>query len=316
MPKPVLCFGEILWDLFPDGPVLGGAPFNLAYRLAERGETVRMASRVGTDELGVCALRQARELGVDVSLIQTDPARPTGTVRIKLAGGEPDYMIVPDVAYDRIELTDSLADAAADAVCLCFGTLAQRAEDSRRTLESLLYLQLGVLTFCDINLRRDCYSAETVSDSLLRADILKLNREETLLLSGMLFDEKYDPMDFGNAVLDQLNPKIVLITLGEQGVLGLSEEAPPVYAPGYKVRVADTVGSGDAFSAGFLHRYLAGDSLARACDFGCRLGALAATQSGGTGGLTPQMISELVDSAERLEDSRYSQYVETEPGAE
>jgi fructokinase len=308
MAKPILCFGEILWDLLPAGPVLGGAPFNLAFRLAERGEHAIIASRVGCDELGFQARNTARELGVDTSLIQTDEGRPTGTVKITLRGGEPDYKIIRGVAYDAIEMTAAINDAATSAGCICYGTLAQREEASRHALESMLYLNLGVLTFCDINLRKECFTAATVHDSLLRADILKLNELEVKALGRLLFKEQLQPVQFAFRVLDTMSPRIVLITLGEKGVLALPGEKVPVYVPGYKVDVVDTVGSGDAFSAGFLHRYLAGDSLERACDFGCRLGALAARHAGPTARVESEQITGLHSVAGRVSDIRFEQY--------
>ena len=134
----VLVVGEILWDLLPGGPVLGGAPFNMAFRLAERGIDTRFVSRIGNDELGRRARDKASELGMDTSLIQLSGEKPTGTVEITFSGGEPDYYIVPDVAYDEIQLTEELKQLASRAKCICYGTLCQRSEGSRSTILSLL----------------------------------------------------------------------------------------------------------------------------------------------------------------------------------
>ncbi|MBW7995492.1 MAG: carbohydrate kinase [Candidatus Glassbacteria bacterium] len=308
MPHKILSFGEILWDLLPDGPVLGGAPFNLAYRLAELGEHALIASRVGDDDLGSSALIAAQKLGVDTSLVQSDPDRPTGTVEVKLSGGEPEFRIVSGVAFDWIELTAGLDDAAAGADCICFGSLSQRAEISRKTIQTLLYCHLKVLTFCDINLRRDCYSADTVEDSLLRADIFKLNETEVPEVSAILFDEQLSPQTFARQVLEQFNPRTVLVTLGERGVLAVTGNTDPVYVPGYRVQVVDTVGSGDAFSAGFLHRFLAGDTLAGSCDFGCRLGALVSARKGGTAAVEQQALESFGKEEEKIADPRFREY--------
>jgi fructokinase len=309
MSKKILCYGEILWDLLPGGPVLGGAPFNLAFRLAERGELVRFVSRVGNDTLGSQAMEQANKLGVDTSLVQVCRDKPTGTVEISLDHGEPDFFIVPDVAYDGIEFTEELQKAAAEADCICYGTLCQRSEISRSTLLALLESSGRAKKFCDINLRRDCYSQQTVLDSVRSANILKLNRGEVEVASCMMFGSELNPEIFAKSVSEQYGVQLVLVTLGSRGVLAIPADSAPVYVAGYQVEVRDTVGSGDAFSAGFLQRYLGGAPLARCCDSGCLLGGLSAARKGGTGGVSDAEIRNLAASSTRVVDEKYARYL-------
>ena len=139
MKKTVMAFGEVLWDILPSCVVLGGAPFNFAYRVHSLGDTGLMVSRLGWDELGRKAFDKILSLGLDAGLIQWDDDAPTGTVQVSFdAQNHPDYVIVPNVAYDRIEFTETLAKTAERVDCLCFGTLAQRAGTSRATLGELL----------------------------------------------------------------------------------------------------------------------------------------------------------------------------------
>ena len=187
MPNTVLAFGEVLWDLLPDRRILGGAPFNFAYRVNCLGETGVMASRLGKDELGRQAMRKMQQLGMDTSHIQSDAQHPTGTVKVSFdQDNNPDYVIIPHVAYDFTEATEDLQDIASAADCLCFGTLAQREPPARRALAKLIQSALRAVKLLDINFRKKCYTIETVTDSLEKADVLKLNEDEAAQLAQML----------------------------------------------------------------------------------------------------------------------------------
>ena len=132
MKKRVFAFGEVLWDILPTATILGGAPFNFVYRVASLGDEALMISRLGRDELGRKAHDMIIKLGMGATYIQFDEELPTGTVEVSFdADNNPDYIIIPEVAYDRVEFTGDLAEALRKANCICFGTLAQRAPASR-----------------------------------------------------------------------------------------------------------------------------------------------------------------------------------------
>ena len=296
MKKTVVAFGEVLWDILPSCTVLGGAPFNFAYRVNSLGDIGLMVSRLGRDALGREALDKIVALDLETSLLQQDEASPTGTVQVSFdAQGNPDYVIVPDVAYDRIAFTADLARTVERADCLCFGTLAQRAAVSSRTLAALLERAGGVLRVLDINLRKNCYDPRSVRFSLGHASVLKLNEEEAHALGAML-DIRHDTIaGFCEAIVHKYRLRFCLVTLGEKGAFGFSDDGQRAYAPGYEVTVADSLGSGDAFSAGFVHKILRDASLAEAVAFGNALGALVATQTGATTPLTREEIQALPD---------------------
>jgi fructokinase len=291
MKKIVVAFGEVLWDILPSCVVLGGAPFNFTYRVNSLGDTGLMVSRLGRDDLGRRAFDKVISLGLDARLLQWDDEAPTGTVQVSFdARNNPDYVIVPGVAYDRIAFTDGLAETVEKADCLCFGTLAQRAAVSRATLKELLKRAAGALKLLDVNLRKECYDKHSVTFSLNEANALKLNGEEAHELGEMLGMRHDTIAAFCEAVVEEYGLRFCLATLGEQGAFGLSADGEKAYAPGYNVRLVDSLGSGDAFSAGFVHTILQGCSLQEAVDFGNVLGAIVATQTGATAPITPDGI--------------------------
>ena len=291
MRRTVVAFGEVLWDILPSCVVLGGAPFNFTYRVNSLGDTGLMVSRLGRDGLGRKAFDEVVSLGLDASLLQWDDEAPTGTVQVSFdTRNNPDYVIVPGVAYDRIAFTDRLAETVAKADCLCYGTLAQRAAISRATLAELLKRAVGALKLLDVNLRKDCYDKRSVIFSLNEANALKLNGAEAQEL-GTILGMRHDTIAaFCEAVVEEYGLRFCLVTLGEQGAFGLSSDGERTYAPGYSVKLVDSLGSGDAFSAGCVHKILRGSSLQEAVAFGNVLGAIVATQTGATAPITPDDI--------------------------
>jgi fructokinase len=293
MKKTIVAFGEILWDILPTCVALGGAPFNFAYRVNSLGDAGLMASRLGRDDLGQQAFDKIVSLGLQTRLVQWDDVAPTGVVQVSFdEQNNPDYVIVPGVAYDRIVLTESLEDAVARADCLCFGTLAQRAPRSAGTLRALLDSQPRAMTFLDINLRKDCYDEDSVTLSLGNADVLKLNEDEAHVLGRML-ELRHDTLrGFCEDIVAEWGVRFCLVTLGENGAFGYAGDGRETYTPGYRIKLADSLGSGDAFSAGFVHQILRGASLKEAVAFGNVLGAIVATQTGATTAITQDQIEQ------------------------
>jgi len=184
--KLVLSFGEALWDLLPNQAVLGGAPCNFACRVDSLGDRAIIISRLAKDALGRKAREQISAMGLETSFLQWDEQHPTGTVQVSLdLSHSPDYYIVPGVAYDYIELNQKMLDLAVSADCFCFGTLVQRAPQSRSTLYQLLEARGDKINLLDINLRPNCYSEETIRLSLEQASILKLNESEAEYLARL-----------------------------------------------------------------------------------------------------------------------------------
>ncbi|MFW6188995.1 MAG: carbohydrate kinase family protein [Planctomycetota bacterium] len=292
----VLAYGETLWDLLPSGPQLGGAPFNFCYRVDELGDLGLMVTRLGRDELGRKAWDRIVALGMDTRLVQWDEEASTGTVEVDLTDpNNPDFHIVPGVAYDDIEVTDELLEAAEEADMVCFGTLIQRTARSRRTLHRALEAASEALRLLDINLRKECYTRETVARSLRRADVLKLNDDEAGELASMFGFSEPDLRGFCDLAMDRWNLSHVVVTLGEAGAFAADEAGERVHVPGFRVELVDACGSGDAFTAGFAHRLLRGRSLEECCRLGNAFGALVATHDGATTPVPLETVREFLD---------------------
>jgi fructokinase len=308
--KRILSFGEILWDLLPGGnAVLGGAPFNFAYRMHTLGHESYMVSRLGRDAYGERAARQMENLGMEMQCLQWDDQHPTGTVRVFLdEHSQPDFTIFPNVAYDFVELTEDLIRLAAQVDCIGFGTLAQRHPTSHGTLDKLLKTNERALKVLDLNLRKECYTAESVRMSLYQGDVLKLNDYEAQVLREMFSLPHENLVELAFALIDQFPLSLCLITLGEQGVAAVTRKGERVYVPGYRIRLIDPVGSGDAFTAAFLHGYFNNQSLAECCRYGNALGALVATTPGATAPFSIPDIQAFIDSQpERIRNRTFDE---------
>ena len=183
-PGTIVCWGELLWDLFPDRRRLGGASANVAYHAAQLGEKAVLVSRVGNDELGALALRTLESSGVSVEFVQSDPEAPTGTVQVELVDGEPRYRIATQVAWDRIEWRDDLAPVLEQASAVCFGTLAQREPLAFDTLErALCHTSSAAARICDLNVRPPFASRTVIERALGLSTALKLNEAELASLA-------------------------------------------------------------------------------------------------------------------------------------
>ena len=294
--KTILAFGETLWDLLPSGPVLGGAPCNFAYRVNSLGDRGILVTRLGRDELGQRAFQRLQELGMDTSFVQWDDEHPTGTVPVTIdANGVPDFTITPDVAFDHIELGDEILEQVLRADCIYFGSLIQRSGDSLRTLLALLNHNLLLRkpqapVFVDLNFRKGCYTKASMHDSIPWADLIKLNHVEAAELSVV---PATTPLEQARCLYEQLAIPVV-VTLGDQGAVAADRrkegKIETIQVPGWKVPVVDTVGSGDAFSAAFLHCWLRERSLEDCCFFGNALGAMVASTAGAT---APVSVDEI-----------------------
>lgn len=262
--QTIAVFGEALVDDFGDHQVLGGAPFNVARHLAAFGQAVLMLTRVGDDANGGRVRAECARFGMETAGVQVDAERPTGRVLVERSadGGSHRFTILEDQAYDAIEAGPTLAACAeAGADTLYFGTLAQRAPASQRTLARLL--EAGPAhRYLDLNVRAGHVTERCVYGSLHAADVVKVNEEELQDLFGWYTHLRPSTADMRDAevrsacatLLRIFNLQGLIVTLGARGAVyfgadGGCVEAPPTAMPGALV---DTVGAGDAFSAVFL----------------------------------------------------------------
>lgn len=295
MPKKIAAFGELLWDLLPAGKVLGGAPTNFIYRINSFGDQGTLLSKVGNDKAGRDARAALRNLGLSDENIQTDYEFPTGSVKVKIdEQGLVDFNIITDVAYDHIEINTEMIDAFSQADCVCFGTLVQRYGISKNTLRELIHESPDVVKFLDVNLRKKCYTAATLEDSLRMANILKANDEELLIVRDLLGLKNENLHNLAKEALETFKLDIILCTLGSNGAFCLTKNGFFYYDPGYQITLGDTVGSGDAFSAGFIHYFMNGQPIDEALRFGNAAGAMVATTTGATSPISKEQIIDFM----------------------
>jgi fructokinase len=289
---PVLMVGELLWDRFPHKEVLGGAPANVAFRVHEQGCGVALCSRVGVDALGDEALRVLTQKGLDVRFIQRDPVLPTGVVDVLMdVQGDAHYTIRQHVAYDALETPLDILNVAGQASVVCFGTLIQRAEVSAHAVARLVEAAHKAEVWVDVNLRTDCYTQESVFRSLAWADVAKLNGDEATLLASWFGWQGLSMQALCAALRERFGLKTCVITLGAQGGVACGADAAQAFWKAPPVQVVDTVGAGDAFTAGCMVAMLRGASLQEACDAGAVLGSKVA---GTAGGMTPVVHSDVL----------------------
>jgi fructokinase len=277
----VVGLGEVLWDFLPSGRQLGGAPANFAYIASVLGCESTVASRVGADELGREAIAKLSALGVSSNYVQMDPLHPTGRVLVEIdQQGQPKFEIVESVAWDSLEWSDRWQKLAQIADAVCFGSLAQRSPQSRDTIRKFLRetRQESTRVF-DVNLRQSFYSAEVISESLKMASIAKFNHDELPIIANLLGIESANDELAARKLLNAYSLDLVCITRGANGSLLVNWSESNEH-PGLVVEVADTVGAGDAFTAGLVHGYHRGASLQAMNELANRMGAWVSSQRG------------------------------------
>lgn len=294
--RTVVGLGELLWDLLPPGRQLGGAPCNFAYITNLFGDTGIPASRVGNDALGDEVFQRLADLGLNAASVQRDDTHPTGTVKVEIdANGQPRFDISEPVAWDFLEWTPAWQQLATKADAVCFGSLAQRSSQSRATISSFLRAtRADALRVFDVNLRQNFYSKQILTESMQFATIVKLNHEELPKIMRLFELENRDEKDSASELLCLYDLKLVCVTRGTGGSILISAGECSEH-PGFKIKVADTVGAGDAFTAALIHGYLRRTPLAQINETANRVGAWVASQSGATPALRKPNLAQALE---------------------
>ncbi len=279
-PVTVAGIGEILWDVLADNEELGGAPINFAYHINALGGHGIPVSSVGDDERGRQALAELTDRGLTTETIRTTHSFETGYVQVALDDkGVPSYTFGADNAWDHLQLNKQALAVTKSLQGVCFGTLAQRSEHSRKAIYSFVdSLPPHALRIYDLNLRQHFYSREVIVASLGRANVLKLSDEE-LQVVGAMFSLKGSDEARLEELLIRHGLELVVLTRGPEGCLLLSDKET-VDLPGIPSAVADTIGAGDAFTAATALGTLLGKPLAAIADHANRLAAYVCTCQG------------------------------------
>jgi fructokinase len=291
--KKIGGIGELLWDVLPKGKQLGGAPCNFAFHAMQAGFEAPVISAIGEDQDGEEIRQVMGRLGLDQRYVQIRPEYPTGTVSVTLDGsGIPDYTIHENVAWDHIQWTKELESLAGELDAVCFGSLAQRKQESGNTIQGFLKASKAeCLRVYDINLRQSFYERDTVLDSLRMANVLKLNEDELPVLAGFL-GLKGDEEAMLSSLLDDFQLSLIAYTKGSKGSwLLTSNESSHCEVP--SVEVADTVGAGDSFTATLLAGTLNGLPLKKVHTIATEVAAFVCSQHGATPKLPERLLNQL-----------------------
>ncbi len=269
--------GEVLMDVFENGnATLGGAPLNVIFHFHQlstatalwHGDAV-ILSAVGSDPWGRYIRSAVAAAGISTDYL-AEVERPTGSALVFESEGGAGFEIQPDVAWDYIRLSDGASDLAQHCDAVVFGSLAQRSEVSRESIQQFVS-QVNGHRLYDANLRRNTtngvagYSAEIIAKSLELATLVKMNDSELEEVCSLLgFDpESRDPEEKVELFMERLRVEFLLaavaITRGSKGALLVSQ--------GKHLRLPDSmldqslvrpVGAGDSFAAGLLFGIMQG----------------------------------------------------------
>ncbi|MHC4216085.1 MAG: carbohydrate kinase family protein [Planctomycetota bacterium] len=274
--------GEILWDILPDGKKLGGAPANFAYHAQALGGKGVVVSCVGDDDLGKEILDKLDVLGLDKTHIAIDREHPTGTVTVEVdENGKPDYIIHENVAWDYIPGDSGLCELAGRIDAVCFGSLCQRSEVSRRTVRDFLSAtREDCIRVFDINLRQSYYSKDVVKSMLEVANVLKLNDEELPVVAKLL-DLGGAETEILSALTQRFGLRMIALTRGPDGSRLFTPQGDSEQKAA-ETEIADTVGAGDAFTAAIALGLLKAMGLDEINELANQLAAFVCSQSGAT----------------------------------
>ena len=283
----------MLWDIFPEGEKIGGAPLNFALRLNALGIDTFIASRIGKDALGKRLIEFLQENKLDTKLIQHSSSFSTGIVKVLLdPKGSATYEISHPVAWDKIQTTPELIKTVSDASVFLFGSLVARDSVAKNTLSELLpYANFKVF---DVNLRHPHYDYPLIDELMRQADFIKFNEEELHEISEHFGCQSNQLSDQLAYMAEYAQSPYVCVTKGADGAM-LYHEGSYYNQKGFPVEVVDTVGSGDSFLATLLEGMLTNRNLKHTLKRACAMGALVAGSAGANANISEATLREYIE---------------------
>lgn len=291
--RPVVAaIGEVLWDVYPDAARFGGAPANFACHAAAFGADTPLVSAVGEDELGYRAIATLAKHGVDVTSVIRDHSHATGYVDVTLdSTGRASYRFADDVAWDHVSWADVLSLMAQQVDAVCFGTLAQRSNETRETIRRFVgATPPGTLRMFDVNLRQNFFNGDVIDMSLRLATAVKLNEEELPVVARICDIKATDHQDALRVLLDRYDLRIAALTCGPDGAVLMTQEDVSE-CPAFPTEVVDTVGAGDAFTAALVMDFLRGLRLGEINRHANAVASFVCSQAGAVAPLPAELLS-------------------------
>lgn len=272
----IVCFGEVLWDIYPDRIEIGGAPFNVYYRLHSLGNNVIIISSIGDDDLGLKALNFFKKNNLNSEFISIDKEHKTGQVKIQLESGEPSYNIVDNVAWDFIPIKKEYTSEKLDY--LIFGSLAVRNDKSFETLKEII--RKSKFNILDLNIRQEYYKKDKLHYLLSSSDFLKINMDELFVLRDLFNIKYHETEDIAQKIFSKFNLKYICLTNGSVNS-SVFDGNKFIYVESLKVESIDNVGAGDNFLASFIDEYfIKKNSLKSSLKIASIYGAITTTKKG------------------------------------
>ncbi|MDO6808789.1 carbohydrate kinase [Zobellia galactanivorans] len=292
--KNIVCFGEVLWDVFPTHEKIGGAPLNVALRLQSLGNQVSIISRIGEDEKGKEIEKSIIEKGVNAENLQVDQELNTGIVQVSLSqNGSASYDITFPRAWDNIKIDDKAIKATQGADAFIYGSLVARDKRSKHTLYELL--KLAKYKIFDVNLRAPYYNMEVLGHLMKAADFIKFNDDEILEIGQELGSESNALEQNISFIAKRTDTKSICVTRGAHGAI-LYYKDNFYENKGYPIEVVDTVGAGDSFLASLTNGLIKMEDPQKTIDFACAIGAMVAGREGANPIFTPEEIQAFIKS--------------------
>ncbi|MBD0724887.1 carbohydrate kinase [Flavobacterium sp. L1I52] len=288
----VVCFGEILWDVFPTHKKIGGAPLNVALRMRSLGVNSSIISKIGNDENGKEIVQYIQNHNISSELIQEDSEYKTGVVHVMInEKGNASYDIHYPSAWDKIAINEKMLQQVSAADAFVFGSLICRDEISRASLFALL--DKAKYKILDANLRAPYYITDVLIELMNKADFIKLNDEELFEISKKM-DSPYNSFEQNiKFIAEKTNTAQICVTKGAFGAV-LFCNGKFYYNSGYFVNVVDTVGAGDSFLATLIIRLLRGKSPQKSLNYACAIGALVAASEGANPKISEKEIKKFM----------------------
>ena len=288
----ITCFGEILWDEFPEHKKIGGAPLNVAVRLKSFGNNVSMISRIGDDTDGHQILEFIKKNEINSDGVQIDEKLETGKVKVVLdEKGSASYDIMFPRAWDNIRLETNSSEIVKFSEAFVFGSLIARNEVSKHTLYELL--KTAKYKIFDVNLRAPHYTKEILSYLMNQADFIKFNDDEIFEISEMLGSKSTSLEDTIHFIAEHTKTQTICVTKGKHGAI-LFVEGKFYTNSGYHITVVDTVGAGDSFLASLISMLLHNEDPQKSINYACAVGAIVASKAGANPSVTNQEIQQIL----------------------
>jgi fructokinase len=290
--KPIICFGEVLWDVFDTFKVPGGAPMNVAIGLQNLGIGSYIVSSVGADSLGEAIKEFLITKNCSTIYLQEQLTLPTGMVKVTTnALGNNSYEIVQPAAWDNILVEESLKTKLQNAYGLVYGTLSCRRPENETYLLELL--ALSTLNICDINFRTPFYNKALFEKLMAFTHIVKMNDEELAIIAKWFKLENCTLEEQVEKLYEQFKFKLLIVTKGANGAM-VKNQTGIYYSKSYKVAVVNTVGCGDAFLAAFLKAIINNEPIQEALNYAAAIGAWVATHNSANPNFNEQEIEAIL----------------------